>query len=291
VLLRQRQYQLFDRTVVTDPYLEFRQAVDRPEESIDLGRAALTIALPEFPELDCPDYLRRIDQLAVEVAERRGSDADAFRSIAALNLVLFSQHGFYGNRDAYYEADNSFLHRVIERKTGIPITLSVLYIEVAQRVGLSVSGVGFPGHFLVKTPIDGNEVVIDPFNGGEIKSPKDLDQMLRDMYGGKVGLRGEFLARVSKKQILQRMLANLKGIYAKANEWVKTLAVLDRMLILDPGSADDTRDRGVIYARLDCFNQAKEDFERYLRLAPGAKDAAVIREQIADLAKRVVLVH
>jgi regulator of sirC expression with transglutaminase-like and TPR domain len=143
----------------------------------------------------------------------------------------------------------------------------------------------------VKTSIDDNEIVIDPFNGGEIKSPKDLDRMLRDMYGGKVGLRGEFLAPVGKKQILQRMLANLKGLYAKANEWLKTLAVLDRMLILEPGSADDTRDRGVIYTRLDCFNQAKEDFERYLRLAPGAKDAAVIREQIADLAKRVVLVH
>ena len=277
--------------MATDPYLEFRQAVDRPEESIDLGRAALTIALPEYPELDCLDFLRRIDSFALEVCERCGSNADAFRSIAALNLVLFSQHGFHGNRDAYYEPDNSFLHRVIERKTGIPITLSVLYIEVAQRVGLSISGVGFPGHFLVKTSIDDHEVVIDPFNGGEIKSPNDLDRMLREMYGGKVGLRREYLAPVSKKHILQRMLANLKGIYAKANEWVKTLAVLDRMLILDPGSADDTRDRGVIYARLDCFNQAKEDFERYLRLAPGAKDAAVIREQIADLAKRVVLVH
>jgi regulator of sirC expression with transglutaminase-like and TPR domain len=277
--------------VATDTYLEFRQCVDRPEESIDLGRAALTIALPEYPELDCLEYLRRIESLALEVSEGCGSNADAFRSIAALNLVLFSRHGFHGNRDAYYEADNSFLHRVIERKTGIPITLSVLYIEVAQRVGLSVSGVGFPGHFLVKTTIDDNEVVIDPFNGGEIKSPKDLDRMLRDMYGGNVGLRGEFLAPVSKKQILQRMLANLKGIYIKAEEWLKTLAVLDRMLILDPGSADDTRDRGVIYTRLDCFNQAKEDFERYLRLAPGAKDAAVIREQIADLAKRVVLVH
>jgi regulator of sirC expression with transglutaminase-like and TPR domain len=273
------------------PYHEFRQAADRPEELIDLGRAALTIALPEYPELDCLNYLRRIDRLAVEVSERCGNDADAFRLIAALNLVLFSQQGFHGNRDAYYEADNSFLHRVIERKTGIPISLSVLYIEVARRLGLSVSGVGFPGHFLVKTTIDDNEIVIDPFNGGKIKSPKDLDQMLRDMYGGKVGLRAEFLSPVSKKQILQRMLANLKSIYAKANEWVKTLGVLDRLLILDPGSADDTRDRGVIYSRLECFHQAKEDFERYLRLAPGAKDAAVIREQIADLAKQVVLIH
>jgi len=249
------------------------------------------IALPEYPELDCTDYLRRIDNLALEVTERRGDNPDAFRSIAALNWVLFSQHGFHGNREAYFEADNSFLNRVIERKTGIPISLSVLYMEVAQRVGLSFLGVGFPGHFLVKTSIDDNEVVFDPFNGGEIKTREDLDRMLREMYGGKVGLRAEFLAPVSKKQILQRMLANLKAIHANANEWVKTLGVLDRLLILDPGSADDTRDRGVIYARLECFSQAKEDFERYLRLAPDAKDAAAVREQIVDLSKKVVRIH
>ena len=277
--------------MATDPYREFRQAADRPEEQIDLGRAALAIALAEYPTLDVYAYLGRISDLALEVAERAGVDADAFRTIAALNFVLFARHGFRGNRDDYYDPKNSFLNEVIERKTGIPITLSVLYMEVAGRVGLTVDGVGFPGHFMVKAQADGNEIVIDPFNSGDIKTEEELAAMLQQMYGGKLGFRREFLAPVSKKQILTRMLTNLKAIYAKGNDMVKTLGTLDRLLILDPASAEDTRDRGVIYTRLECYGQAKDDFERYLELAPDADDAAAIREQLVDLAKRVVLIH
>jgi regulator of sirC expression with transglutaminase-like and TPR domain len=279
------------RTLVTDPYREFRQAVERPEETIDLGRAALTIALAAYPDLDISSYLRRIDELAGAVGQRCGAGADRFRSIAALNYVLFNEQGFRGNRDAYYDAENSFLNRVIERKTGIPITLSVLYMEVAQRIGLNFNGVGFPGHFLVKTAIDDNEIVIDPFNAGEIKSPKDLDQMLRELYGGKVGLRAEFLAPVTKKQMLLRMLGNLKAIYGRGEELIKMLAVLDRLIILDPDAAEEVRDRGAVYFRLECYGQAKEDFETYLRLAPDARDAAAIRDQLVDLAKHSVLIH
>ena len=277
--------------MATDPYREFRQAADRAEEQIDLGRAALTIALPEYPTLDFSAYLGRIDDLALEVAERTGTDADVFRLIAALNFVLFQRHGFRGNRDDYYDAKNSFLNEVIERKTGIPITLSVLYIEVAARVGLTVDGIGFPGHFMVKAQADGNEIVIDPFNSGDIKTEEDLAAMLQQMYGGKVNLRSEFLMPVSKKQILTRMLTNLKAIYAKANDMAKILGTLDRLLILDPASAEDTRDRGVIYTRLECFGQAKDDFERYLELSPDADDAPAIREQVVELAKQIELIH
>ena len=251
----------------------------------------MTIALPDYPQLDISAYLDRINGFAVEVIDRRGVDGDGFRSIAALNFVLFSRHKFTGNRNDYYDPKNSFLNQVIERKTGIPITLSVFYMEVAQRVGLALAGVGFPGHFMVKTRIDNDEIVIDPFNGGEIKSQEDLTSMLREMYGGKVGYRAEFLAPVTKRQILQRMLTNLKTIYAKANDLVKTLSVLDRLLILDPASAQDTRERGVIYSRLECFAQAKEDFERYLQLSPDAEDANEVREQLVELAKQVVLIH
>jgi len=277
--------------LTTDPYREFRQAADRPEEQVDLGRAALAIALAEYPTLDFSAYLGRISDLALEVAERAGADADAFRTIAALNFVLFARHGFRGNRDDYYDPKNSFLNEVIERKTGIPITLSVLYMEVAARVGLTVDGVGFPGHFMVQAHADGNEIVIDPFNSGDIKTEEDLAAMLQQIYGSKLGFRSEFLAPVTKKQILTRMLTNLKAIYAKANDMVKTLGTLDRLLILDPASAADTRDRGVIYSRLECYGQAKDDFERYLQLAPDADDAAAIHEQLVELAKRVVLIH
>ena len=277
--------------MASDPYSEFRQAADRPEALIDLGRAALTIALPEYPKLAISDYLRRIDDLAVEVVERAGADADQLRSIAALNFVLFSQHKFRGNRDAYYDPKNSFLNEVIERKTGIPIALSVLYMEVAKRIGLTFDGVGFPGHFMVKAIAEGNEIFIDPFDGGEIKSLDELAAMLEQMYGGKVGWRDDLLASVSKRQILQRMLSNLKAIYVRENDLVKFLSVLDRLLILDPAAAAELRDRGAIYTRLGCYGQAKDDFERYLQLAPDADDAGAIREQLVELAKQVVLIH
>lgn len=277
--------------MATDLYREFRQAAVRPEEQIDLGRAALTIALADHPNLDMSLYLGRLDRLATEVIDRRGSDTDGLRSIAALNFVLFSRHRFRGNRDAYYDPQNSFLNQVLERKTGIPITLSVLYMEVGRRCGLAFDGVGFPGHFMVKTICAGDALVIDPFNGGEVKSREDLAAMLRQRYGDKLGYRSDFLMTVSKKQILQRMLYNLKAIYANTNDLVKTLAVLDRLLILDPGSAEDIRDRGVIYARLECFGQAKDDFENYLRLDPDAPDAGAIRERLVELAKQVVRIH
>jgi regulator of sirC expression with transglutaminase-like and TPR domain len=275
----------------TDPYRDFRQAVDRPEEKIELSRAALTIALTDYPALDIPDYLARIDLLANEVTGRLGPEADIYRSIAALNYVLFRQYGFHGNRDDYFNPKNSFLNEVIERKTGIPITLSVLYMEVAQRVGLRLDGVGFPGHFLVKCVGDGEEIVIDPFNSGEIRSREDIDKMLFDLYGGKVVFHSDFLASSTKKDILKRMLANLKAIYTNGNDLVRSLSALDRLVILDPTSALDIRDRGTVYLRLECYAQAREDFETYLRLRPDAEDAMLVREQLVGLAKEATRIH
>ena len=277
--------------MVNDPYREFRQAIERPDERIDLGRAALTIALADYPDLDIASYLKRIDDLAVQVSQRSGAEADIFRSIAALNYVLFKEQGFRGNRDEYYDPKNSFLNEVLDRKRGLPITLSILYMEVGQRNGLAVEGVGFPGHFLVKTISEGQEIVIDPFNAGDVKSYEALQAMLDQFHGGRVRLHRDFLAALPKKQILKRMLTNLKAIYGRGGELVKLLAVLDRLIILDPCSVEDVRDRGSVYLRLDCHEQAKDDFETYLRLAPDAKDAAAIREQLVELAKHTVLIH
>jgi regulator of sirC expression with transglutaminase-like and TPR domain len=277
--------------LVTDPYREFRQAVDRGEDKIDLGRAALTIALTDYPDLDIEAYLARIEQLAVEVTARCDAGGEVYQWLTALNYVLFQQHGFCGNSDDYYDPKNSFLNEVIERRTGIPITLSVLYIEVAQRVGLALEGIGFPGHFLVKLPQNGTDIVIDPFHRGEIKSRDDLARMLGRLYGGVVELRDEFLRPVGKKQILKRMLGNLKAIYAKGNDLVKLLSVLDQAIILEPGAVDEILDRARVYLTLECFAQARSDFETYLRLAPQAPDAQQVREQLVNLARQVTLIH
>jgi regulator of sirC expression with transglutaminase-like and TPR domain len=275
----------------TDPYRDFRQAVERPEENIELGRAALTIALTDYPGLDISDYLARIDRLATEVMGRLGPEADIYRSIAALNYVLFRRHGFRGNRDDYFDPKNSFLNEVIERKIGIPITLSVLYMEVARRAGLTLDGVGFPGHFLVKRVGGGEEIVIDPFNNGEIMSREEIDKMLFDLYDGKVVFHSDFLASSTKKDILKRMLTNLKAIYINGNDLVRSLAALDRLVILDPASAVDIRDRGMVYLRLEYYAQAREDFETYLRLRPDAEDATLVREQLVRLAKEATRIH
>ena len=154
----------------SEQYRAFAEAVSGPE--MDLARVALTIALPEYPELDVGRYLARLDELAESVGEAAGTAEDAYRRLACLDYVLFKQQGFKGNAEDYYDPENSFLNRVVDRKTGIPITLSVLYMEVARRVGLEVRGVGFPGHFLVKTVCDGEEVFVDPFHGGSILSPR-----------------------------------------------------------------------------------------------------------------------
>jgi regulator of sirC expression with transglutaminase-like and TPR domain len=274
-----------------DPYKDFRQALDRGEAKIDLGRAALTMAAADYPNLDIDVYLARIDQLAADARARLGSEADVHQTVAVLNDVLFREHGFRGNRENYFDPRNSFLNEVLERRTGIPISLSVLYMEVAQKIGLPLQGVGFPGHFLVKYTGVNEEIVIDPFDQGEIRSRKNLQALLNRLYGGNVSFDPDFLAATTKKQILRRMLNNLKLIYLRQNDLTKGLSVVERLLVLDPASAEDIRDRGIIYLRLECFKQALEDLQRYLSLAPQAEDAAAIHEQITALTRQVAQIH
>src|SRR5581483_6875052 len=277
--------------LATDPYREFRQAVERPEDKIDLGRAALTIALSNYPGLDIPAYLARLDDLAAQAVEQGGAGADIYRAIAALNYVLFRCHGYRGNTEDYYDPRNSFLNEVIERKTGIPITISVLYLEVARRIGLALEGVNFPGHFLVKHESAGAQIVIDPFHAGETKSREDLREMLDRLSGSTVRFRGEFLAAAGKKQILKRMLGNLKAIYLQNGDFGQALSVFDRLIILDPVAAGEIRDRGLLYLELDHPAQAREDFETYLSLAPEARDAERVRAELVKLSRRGAWLH
>ena len=278
--------------MAADPYEEFRRAVELPEDALDLGRAALAVAESEYPRLDTKAYLARIDELAIAVAKHlTGDESGPHRSIAALNYVLFQKCAFRGNRDDYFDAKNSFLNEVIDRRIGIPITLSVLYMEVARRIGLPLLGVGFPGHFLVKYQDDREEIVIDPFNRGDIRTPDSLQQLLAGLYGKPVALSPQLLDPVTKKQILRRMLNNLKFIYLRRRELVKALAALDRMMIAEPNLPEDLRERGQVYLALEYFPQAKADFDSYLRLAPDAPDAEKIRDQLVYLAGRGTSIH
>jgi regulator of sirC expression with transglutaminase-like and TPR domain len=277
--------------VSKDLYVAFREAIDCPEDQIDLGRATLAIATQEYPDLKIENCLSQLDALGQAVELRIGEERNPYRVIAALNTVLFKEHGFQGNRAEYYDPKNSFLNDVITRKKGIPISLSVIYMEVARRVGLSLGGVGFPGHFLVKYHDAEIEILIEVFNEGEIRAREDLDQMLQQLYRGQVSYQPGFVAPLSKRDILRRMLNNLKWIYLEKGDPLKTLSVLDQLVILDPGSASEIRDRGLLYITLECYAQALEDLESYLRLAPGADDAPRIKAQIESVRQRSVQIH
>jgi regulator of sirC expression with transglutaminase-like and TPR domain len=276
---------------VTKLYLAFREAIDCAEDQIDLGRAALAIARQEYPDLKIDDCLSQLDRLGQAVELRMGDEKNPYRIIAALNTVLFKEQGFQGNRSEYYDPKNSFLNDVIIRKKGIPISLSVIYMEVARRVGLSLEGVGFPGHFLVKYHDGDIEILIDVFNDGEIRAREDLNQMLQQLYRGQVSYQPGFVAASGKRDILRRMLNNLKWIYLERGEPLKTLSVLDQLVILDPSSASEIRDRGLLYITLERYAQALEDLESYLRLAPNADDAAMVKTQIEAVRNRYIRLH
>ena len=194
----------------------FAQLVSNVSEDFDLAEAALLIAQDAQPDVDVMAYLHRFETLAATVRTRLPEEPDTTTIIDQLNKLLFQEEKLSGNTTDYYDPRNSFLNEVLERKTGIPITLSVIYLEVGRRLGLPLVGVGFPGHFLVKCQSPEGEIVLDPFHGGMRLSPEHLAQKLREMYGdGNAFLSQipQLLTPASKREILIRMLRNLKGVY------------------------------------------------------------------------------
>jgi regulator of sirC expression with transglutaminase-like and TPR domain len=258
----------------------FAQLVSGPEEELDLAEAALLIAQEEHPEIDVAAYLRQLDALAAAVRARLPESPAPTEIIQELNAQLFREEGLSGNESEYYDPRNSFLNEVLDRRRGIPITLSVVYLEVGRRLGLSLVGVGFPGHFLVKYASADGDLVLDPFSGGISLSHEELEQRLRRMYGeGNPFLSQipQLLTATSKKEILVRMLRNLKGIYLQQSDFARALAVLDRILLVAPDLAMEIRDRGAVHQRLGHLQAAVQDFRRYVQMAPNAEDSEAIR--------------
>ncbi len=267
--------------------LVFARLVNRPESAIDLAEAALLIAKEEYPGLEVDHYLSHLDAMAAEVQARIGCVEDPHRLIASLSNYLFQEQGFHGNTDNYYDPRNSFLNDVLDRRTGIPITLSTVYIELGRRLGVRLVGVGMPGHFLVKYAGPDEEIVIDPFHQGTIVSPAECQRILDRIYDGKLAFDPHFLATLGTRQILARMLNNLKAIFFNAHAYTKALSVVERLLILDPQAANEIRDRGLLSCQLKRYPQAMADLERYLELAPEAEDAEVIRAHLRSIRQRV----
>lgn len=269
---------------MTSPARErFTALVSGPEEDLDLAEAALLIAQEEQPDIDIARYLKRLDQLADAVRAELPPSPTPNDTLKGLNTHLFFKEGLRGNTSEYYDPRNSFLNDVLETKTGIPITLSVIYMEVGRRLGLALVGIGFPGHFLVRYSGPDGEQILDPFLGGASLSEAQLAAKLRNMYGDNNPLAAQvskLLTPATKKEILMRMLGNLKGVYLNKGDFERALGVIDRMLLIRPDAATEFRDRGAVQQRLGRMQGAVRDFKQYLELAPDARDADRIRTLI-----------
>jgi regulator of sirC expression with transglutaminase-like and TPR domain len=257
-----------------------------PEEGIDLAEAALLIGSEEYPQLDVQGCLARIDEMALKVRQRLAPDAGLAEKIVAVNRVMFEEEGFKGNSGDYYDPRNSFLNEVLERKLGNPVALAVIYMEVGRRAGLPLDGILFPGHFLVKCRLGEGVAIIDPYAGGTSLDIAELRQRIRLLRDGIEPARSAvigMLATASKKEILVRMLRNLKDIYTRREEWQKALYATDRIISIMPELPEEYRDRGTMYRKLECARSALFDLQAYLKMVPEARDADSVRRAIVEL--------
>jgi regulator of sirC expression with transglutaminase-like and TPR domain len=259
-------------------------------DPLPLDEAALAVAEEEYPRMDPEEYLVRLDALAERVRAKAPMGRSA-TTLHALRKVLFEEEGHRGNEADYGDPRNSFLNEVLDRRLGLPITLSILYMEVARRVGLELLGVGFPGHFLAKyTSTSGAEVFVDAFHGGEMLSADECVARYRARTGGR-DLDRRHLAAIAPRQILARLLYNLKRTYLERRDDVRAWWVLDRILLLTPGQLEALRDRGLVTARLGVPAAAERDLEAYLSRASSAPDVQEVRRVLAGLRGRRPLVN
>ncbi len=268
----------------------FSEIASREDERIDLAEAALCVAEEEYPELDPGRYRARLDELG-ERARRALTGTSGLRGqVERLNRLLFVEERFRGNRERYDDPRNSYLNEVLDRRTGIPITLSLVYLEVARRAGLRMRGIGFPGHFLVGCDL-GAAIVVDAFHGS-ILDVEACQALLRAALGPEAVLEPEtHLRAATPRQILARLLTNLKLLYTRSRDYARALACSERILLLVPEAPGELRDRGLLYAELECFAAAAADLERYLEQAVGDPAAPVLAQRLAALRERARQLH
>ena len=268
--------------------LGYFAALVAEDEGFALLEAAICVAQDDHPELDVQAVLAEIDGLAAKLKARLPADASALRRLQSLNHYFFVELGFAGNVNNYYDRGNSYLHQVLATRHGIPITLALLYCELASQIGLTARGVSFPGHFLIKLRLPQGEVVVDPFNGRSL-SREELDERLGP-YRARQGLAGDFevplglfLQAAPARDVLARLLFNLKEIAHTAEDWPRLLAVQPRLVLLLPQDAEQLRDRGLTWAELGRPAEAADDLSAYLLSRPDAADAPALRERLAEL--------
>ena len=268
----------------------FAELIERPADAIPLAEAALWIAAEGRPETNVPAALGELERLAERAASICRDKPDPAERVAHLNHLLFVEERFTGNQNDYEDPRNSFLDVVLERRVGIPITLSVVYIDVGDRLGLDTSGIGFPGHFLSKVTTARGEIVVDPFYG-RVLDEADCAKRLRQVAGEQAELLPEMLESTPTRAILRRILTNLKHVYVSRSEYEPALACCERILMLVPDDPIERRDRGLVYRELECFGTALEDLEYFLDALPSHPTAAAVRTLLDELGGKARQIH
>lgn len=275
-------------TIMTS-VLDYFASLVAEDDGLPLTETALAIAQDAYPDVDLQATLADLDELALRLKRRLPAEAGLTEKIGVLNRFFFRELGFAGNLNDYYDPDNSHLNTVLKRRRGIPITLAVLYMELGEQIGVPVHGVSFPGHFLMRVTLPEGDVMLDPTTGQSL-SEAQMVEMLEPYLSHVTESLGSALRMLlqpaTSREIIARMLRNLKAIYLQTERWQRLLAVQQRLVILLPENIEEVRDRGFAYARLDYLRPALEDLERYLGDRPDAEDAMTVETQLQELRQR-----
>jgi len=266
----------------------FERMARGPDDGIDLVRGALLIAAEQYPKLDIEAYVSQLDALGETLRRRLRPDIGPSDAIRSLNRYLFEELGFHGAAADYYDPRNSYLNEVLDRRVGIPITLAIVYMRLGGHLGLPIAGVSFPGHFLVRCAVTEGTVVLDPFHKGTSLGIPELQARLPARQDGHSVARTDIAAMLTPahpREILSRLLRNLRGIYLHYKQLPEALTATTRILALTPDNAGEWRERAGLHLALECFRAALGDFQRYLALAPEAEDADAIRTRMIELQK------
>ncbi|NUN16480.1 MAG: tetratricopeptide repeat protein [Myxococcales bacterium] len=267
----------------TDPLVAFREAVSVPDSDLDLLVAALLLSGAERGQpVRVAEYIRKFERLVAPMAHEVRHSSDPMEALSILNRRLFDELGFQGNVDAYYDPANSYMDAVIDSRLGIPITLSIVYMEAAKRAGLNVVGIAMPGHFMVRLETLGRGIMVDPFHAGKILDPPQFEKYFAS-YGMPDSIREKILTGATARSILVRMLRNLRAAYLRDERFERALGACDRILIVDPSQDADLRDRGVLYCRLGQYYLALKDLSQYLKRRPNAADYDLISDIVKAL--------
>ena len=262
---------------------DFARLVKRPESKIDLARAALLIAAEADPNVDVDGEIHTLESWGTQLRAQLDPSWNNLQKLARLRNFVYEELRFRGDRNDYYSPSNSLLHEVMGRRLGVPLTLSIIFLELGWRVGMPLEGVGFPGHFLVRLAGEPNDLLLDPYERGTSVHEEDCRRMLHDLSDGKLQLSDQHLASIGKRDMIARLLMNLKGAYLRVNDDEQALAAVDRLLLLRPDDLDEVRDRGLLLYRLQRYWAAFQALTGYLEARPDADDREAMESHVQNL--------